>query len=57
MRLVKIASWHIQSGIVSRGGLIKTLCGRWVEPGSPQADDYGTDRSCETCLRIADQQR
>jgi hypothetical protein len=46
-KYVKLRSWHIASGIESRGGQVKLLCGRWAtvratltgslhDPGEPQ---------------------
>lgn len=50
---VKIVSWHILSGVESRGGQMKTLCGRWVDALSPVVDEFPYDeKSCEVCLRI-----
>jgi hypothetical protein len=47
---VRIISWHIRSGVVSRGGMIKALCGRWADPHAPQADERPQGKTCETCL-------
>lgn len=59
---VKIRSWHALSGLVSRGGLEQTRCGRWVRvEGSlvdggqevhPTSDTLPAEKSCEVCLRL-----
>ena len=49
---VRIVSWHLTTGGVSRGNWIKTVCGRYADPSSPQADDRPQGKTCETCLRI-----
>ena len=49
---VLIRSWHIQSGLVSRGGLIHTLCGRWAAKDAKQAPGLPNGKSCEACFRL-----
>ena len=50
---VKVRSWHLKSGLVSRGGLVHTLCGRWAPASSTQAPTIPTnEKSCESCLRL-----
>jgi len=49
---VRIVSWHLTAGVTSRGGGIKTLCGRWAAVNSEQVDDRWAGKTCETCLRI-----
>jgi hypothetical protein len=61
---VRIQSWHIVGPIVSRGLMVKTLCGRWVKtvgtvataagPVRPMAATLPAgEKSCEVCLRAA----
>lgn len=50
-KYVQIRSWHIISG-VSRANRVLTLCGRMAAIGAQEADTFGDDKSCETCLRI-----
>ena len=48
---VRIVSWHLAKVVVSSEGHIQTLCGRWADPGSEQADDRPQGKTCEKCLR------
>ena len=52
-RLVKIKSWHIIR-TTTRGGYYLTFCGRATLSTAETGDSYGNDRSCESCLRIAE---
>lgn len=51
---VLIRAWHLRSGLVSRGGLIHTLCGKWAAKdakalaGSPP----GNAATCERCFQL-----
>ena len=52
----KIISWHIVK-FDSRGGLHRTLCGRWAPkmlgPNENIYPDFPADeKTCESCLRI-----
>lgn len=50
---VRIRSWHIQSGLVSRGGLIHTLCGRWAPQHALSAAALPPgEKSCEKCFQL-----
>lgn len=49
---VLIRSWHLKSGLVSRGGLIHTLCGRWAPADAKQAPGLPAGKSCESCFRL-----
>jgi hypothetical protein len=50
MKAVRIRSWHLASGLVSRGGLIHTLCGRWAAQDVPtRAELPGNEKTCERC--------
>lgn len=50
MTVVRIRSWHLASGLVSRGGMIHTLCGRWAPKDARQADVLpGNEATCEKC--------
>jgi hypothetical protein len=51
-RFVRIRSWHLIAGI-SRANRVMTLCGRMAAIGADEADTFGDDRSCESCLRVA----
>lgn len=53
---IRIRSWHIQSGLISRGGLTHTLCGRWapVDAASSSTLPQG-EKSCEACFRLREQ--
>ena len=53
MKFVKIRSWHIGSGLVSRSGRVHTLCGRWAAQNAPERDGLPyAEKSCESCLRL-----
>ena len=52
MNFVQIRSWHIRSGLVSRGGLIHTLCGKWARADAKTAPGLPSGKSCESCLRL-----
>ena len=53
MSYVKIRSWHLGSGLVSRSGRVHTLCGRWAALTAPQAPALPmAEKSCESCLRL-----
>lgn len=47
-----IRSWHQASGLVSRGGLLHTLCGRWAPRDAKTAPGLPAGKSCEACLRL-----
>ena len=50
---VKIRSWHLQSGLVSRSGRVHTLCGRWAtDHALSSATLPQNEKSCESCLRL-----
>lgn len=50
---VKIRSWHVRSGLVSRGGMVHTLCGRWASATALQSAVLPMgEKSCESCLRL-----
>ena len=51
-RLVKILSWHIIK-FAFEGGYV-TECGRYAPENAETSNDYGHERSCETCLRLVD---
>ena len=54
MRYVRIVSWHVATGLVSRGAQIQARCGRWAPADAEQSDHLpGDEKSCETCLRFA----
>lgn len=55
-RYVRIRSWHVIRG-VSRANRVMTMCGRMAEIGAQEADDFGDDRSCETCFRAVERAR
>jgi hypothetical protein len=48
---VLIRSWHIQSGLISRGGMSHTLCGKWAKADAKTAPGLPAGKSCESCLR------
>ena len=49
-RAVRIASWHLTTGIVSRGAQIQTRCGRWAAPDAEQRAELPSDeKTCERC--------
>jgi hypothetical protein len=48
---VIIRSWHLASGVVSRGGMIHTLCGRWAAKDAKSAPGLPAGKSCEACFR------
>ena len=54
-RLVKIRSWH-RIRTVTRVGTFVTLCGRLAPSSAATADEFGEERSCESCLRIESQE-
>jgi hypothetical protein len=45
---VKMRSWHI----VRDEDQTKTVCGRTVPEGAATAEDFGDEKTCESCLRI-----
>ena len=50
MTVVRIRSWHLASGLVPRGGLIHTLCGRWAPKDAVTADTLPSNEpTCERC--------
>jgi hypothetical protein len=49
---VLVRSWHLTSGLVSRGGLIHTLCGRWAPANAKTAPGLPVGKSCESCFRL-----
>lgn len=49
---VLVRSWHLASGLVSRGGLIHTLCGRWAAKDAKTAPGLPAGRSCERCFQL-----
>ena len=53
VRWFQIRSWHVYSGFVSRGGLLKAVCGRWSGSNTELVDDRPVGKTCESCLRIA----
>lgn len=57
MGYVKITSWHVQSGVTSRWGMIGTRCGRWATQDAPTSDELPGEKSCESCLRLAERDR
>lgn len=49
-RYCRIVSWHVATGIVSRGAQIQTRCGRWAPADAPQSDHLpGDEPTCERC--------
>jgi hypothetical protein len=51
LTFVKLRSWHVVE-LVSRGGQIKTLCGKWAPPNASTALSFGDEKSCEACFRV-----
>ncbi|HSB54921.1 MAG TPA: hypothetical protein VLD58_11215, partial [Gemmatimonadales bacterium] len=51
---VKIKSWHLTSGLVSRTGLVHTLCGKWAPAGTPGPLPANA-KSCERCFQLREQ--
>jgi hypothetical protein len=51
-KFVQIRSWHLTSGLVSRSGLIHTLCGKWAPADAKQAPGLPSGKSCEGCFRV-----
>lgn len=49
---VKVRSWHIQSGLISRGGMVHTLCGRWAAKDAESSATMPAGKSCEACFRL-----
>lgn len=49
---VLIRSWHIKSGLISRGGMVHTLCGKWAPSDAQQSPGLINGKSCETCFRL-----
>lgn len=49
----RIRSWHVLRGYTSSGRLL-ALCGRTAPSDAETADLLPGDRSCESCLRIAE---
>jgi hypothetical protein len=47
---VKIESWHILKG--GEEG-VETLCGKEVSQLWERAADFGNEKTCESCFRIA----
>jgi hypothetical protein len=45
---VKMRSWHL----VREEDPTKTVCGRAVPEGAVLAEDFGDEKTCESCLRI-----
>jgi len=53
---VKVKSWHIQSGLVSRSGRVHTLCGRWAALHAVSAAVLPSgEKSCERCFQLKEQ--
>ena len=53
MKYVRIVSWHVVRIDRSRGGFIRTRCGRYVPEGQIEEQLPLGEKSCETCLRLA----
>ncbi len=51
---LKLDSWHIASGTLSRSGKVRTLCGRWVE-NDPRPEPAPGEPTCESCFRVREQ--
>ena len=49
MKYGKIRSWHVISTFTRVPGHWIALCGR--SGAGPTADDFGDDKTCESCLR------
>lgn len=50
---VLIRSWHLTSGLVSRGGMVHTICGRWASKDATERPKLVlSEKSCESCLRL-----
>ena len=47
---IRIVSWHVIRTWTRVPGRALTYCGRTATGES--ADDFGDDRTCETCFRI-----
>lgn len=48
---VKIRSWHIPSGVVSRAGRLHTLCGNWSATNAETSAEMPAGKTCESCFR------
>jgi hypothetical protein len=53
VKYVRIVSWHVVRIDRSRGGFIRTRCGRYVPEGQIEEQLPLGEKSCETCLRLA----
>ena len=51
-RFVRIVSWHVIKFSFDTVGSA-TLCGRLAPVGAPESETLPSEKSCETCLRIA----
>lgn len=53
---VHIRSWHIASGVISRGGMVHTMCGRWAAKDAKTEVNLPTlGKTCESCFRLQEQ--